>query len=108
LISVELVVKTFCKYRKFKMFKLVSIALFAVSLHLSLALPQDAPKPPVPIVSQSSSIDGTGSFNYAFETGDGIKEEASGSLKSLKVPKVDPATGQVVGEEDGQGKYFDE
>ena len=91
------------------MFKLVSIALFVVSLHLTLARPQDpATKPPVPIVSQSQTLDGSGTFNYAYETGDGIKEEASGSLKTLKVPKVDPATGQVVGEEEGQGKYFDE
>jgi hypothetical protein len=87
------------------MFKLAAIALLAVSLHLALAKPQAADaKPPVPIVSQSQSLDGAGTFNYAFETGDGIKEEATGSLKNLKVPKVDPATGQVVGEEDGQGK----
>lgn len=87
------------------MFKLASVALLVVSLHLVIAKPQDAAaKPPVPIVSQTQSLDGAGTFNYAFETGDGIKEEATGSLKNLKVPKVDPSTGQVVGEEDGQGK----
>ena len=37
----------------------------------------------IPIVSQSESNDGSGVFNYAFETGNGIKEEASGQLKTI-------------------------
>lgn len=87
----------------FEMFKLVTVALLVLVLQAS-ARPQDAPAaPPVAIVSQTQTLDGTGNFNYAFESADGIKEEATGSLKSIKVPKVD-ASGQTVGEEDGQGK----
>lgn len=85
------------------MFKLITVTLLVLALQ-ALARPQDAPaSPPVAIVSQTQTLDGTGTFNYAFESADGIKEEASGSLKSIKVPKVDES-GQTVGEEDGQGK----
>lgn len=90
------------------MFKFLIVGLFVLALHHTTARPQ-APassqdsSPPVAIVSQSQSLDGTGSFNYAFESADGVKEEGSGQLKSIKVPKIDPATQQVVGEEDGQG-----
>lgn len=88
------------------MFKIATIALFVFAVQSTLARPQDAAaKPPVAIVSQTSSLDGTGTFAYAYETADGIKEEATGSLKSIKVPKVDEA-GQTVGEEDGQGKLL--
>lgn len=85
------------------MFKLVAIVLLVTILQVS-ARPQDAGVTPIAIVSQTQSIDGEGNFNFAFESADGVKEEGSGSLKSLKVPKVDPQTGQVVGEEDGKGK----
>jgi hypothetical protein len=86
------------------MYKIASVVLFLFAIHSSLARPQDKPaNPPVAIVSQTSSIDGTGAFNFAYETADGIKEEGTGSLKSIKVPKVDES-GQKIGEEDGQGK----
>lgn len=72
---------------------------------MAAARPQanQAAPTPVPIVSQSQSEDGTGNFAYAFESGDGVKEDASGQLKTIQVPKVDPATGQTNGVEDGQG-----
>ena len=86
------------------MFKFATITLVVFAVQSTLARPQDSSvKPPVAIVSQSSSLDGSGVFNYAYETADGIKEEASGSLKSIKVPKLDEA-GQTIGEEEGQGK----
>lgn len=93
------------------MFKLVICVLFALTIHNSSARPQEAEKkPPVPIISSSQTLDGKGNFQYAFETGDGIKEEATGSLKTLKVPIIDPATGQTTGDQEGtgivqQGKY---
>lgn len=87
------------------MFKFVSLALLALALQSASARPQqsDPSVTPVAIVSQTQTIDGDGNFSYAFESADGVKEEGSGQLKNLKVPKVDPQTGQVVGEEDGQG-----
>lgn len=86
------------------MFKLLTCVLFAVAIHNSSARPQEAEKKPTAtIISETKSIDGAGNFNYAFETSDGIKEEAKGSLKTLKVPVVDPATGQTTGEQDGTG-----
>jgi hypothetical protein len=88
------------------MLKFVTIAFFLFAVQCTLARPQDAAaaaKPPVAIVSQTASLDGTGTFNFAYETADGIKEEGTGSLKSIKVPKLDES-GQKIGEEDGQGK----
>lgn len=84
--------------------KFAAITILALALQAS-ARPQDSSiKPPVAIVSQTQTIDGTGNFNYAYESADGIKEEQTGSLKSVKVPQIDEKTGQVVGEVDGQGK----
>lgn len=92
------------------MFKFLTVGLLACALSMAAARPQasDA-STPVPIVAQAQSEDGTGSFSYSFESGDGTKEDASGQLKSIKVPKTDPATG-VTTQEDGmgvvqQGKY---
>lgn len=86
------------------MFKFLTVALFAWALSLAAARPQAADATtPVPIVSQTQSIDGSGKFNYAFESGDGTKEDANGELKTIQVPKVDPATGQTSGTEEGQG-----
>lgn len=93
------------------MFKIIAITLLVAAISFTSAHPQQAAStpPPVPIISQSQSDDGVGNFKYAFESGDGTKEEASGSLKSIKVPKVDEK-GQIVGEQEGvgivqQGKY---
>lgn len=82
------------------MVKLLTITLLLVALNYSSARPQTA-KEVDPIISYSQSNDGTGNFQYAYETGSGIKENASGTLKDVKVPKTD-ASGQVVGEEDGK------
>src|SRR5690349_18046062 len=86
------------------MFKFLTVGLLACALlNLAAARPQAADgTTPVPIVSQSQSEDGAGSFSYAFESGDGIKEDATGQLKSIKTTKTDPATGAQT-EEDGQG-----
>lgn len=87
-----------------KMVKLLTITLLLVALNYSSARPQPPPAKSAavdPIVSFSQSNDGAGNFQYAYETGSGIKENASGTLKDVKVPKTD-ASGQVVGEKDGK------
>ncbi|XP_053675042.1 cuticle protein CP14.6-like [Anopheles nili] len=53
------------------------------------------------IVSQTSDVQPDGSFNYAYESANGIKVEDQGTIKSIKVPKLDE-TGRQVGEEDVQ------
>lgn len=85
------------------MFKFVTFALFALAAHNASARPQDSSTTPIAIVSQSQTGDGTGNFAYAFESADGVKEEATGSLKTIDVPVIDPATGQSTGTQPGQG-----
>uniref|UniRef100_A0A182Q2G4 Uncharacterized protein n=1 Tax=Anopheles farauti TaxID=69004 RepID=A0A182Q2G4_9DIPT len=53
------------------------------------------------IVSQTSDVQPDGSFNYAYESANGIKVEDQGTIKSIKVPKLDE-TGRQIGEEDVQ------
>lgn len=57
--------------------------LFAVAL----AAPQGAPAEPIPIVKDDSQINGDGSYQYAYETGNGISADQKGELK--KVGDVD-------------------
>ena len=82
------------------MVKLLTITLLLVALNYSSARPQSTPAVD-PIVSYSQSNDGSGNYQYAYETGSGIKENASGSLKDVKVQKTDDK-GQVIGVEDGK------
>lgn len=82
------------------MVNLLTITLLLVALNYSSARPESPPTVD-PIVAFSQSNDGAGNFQYAYETGSGIKENASGTLKDVKVPKTD-ASGQVVGVEDGK------
>ncbi|XP_058447057.1 endocuticle structural glycoprotein SgAbd-8-like [Malaya genurostris] len=65
----------------------VSCVLFTVAY----AAPQGSSSnvTPVPIVSENSNLQPDGSFQYAFEAGNGIKEQAEGSLKTVQVPKAD-------------------
>ncbi|XP_058057254.1 cuticle protein CP14.6-like [Anopheles bellator] len=53
------------------------------------------------IVSQSSDVQPDGSFNYAYESANGIKVEDQGTIKSIKVPKLDE-TGRQIGEDEVQ------
>ncbi|XP_060517118.1 larval cuticle protein 65Ag1-like [Cylas formicarius] len=54
---------------------IVSLAFVAVAYAAALDKPE-----PVPILSQENEIDPEGNFRYAFETGDGTKQEQSGQL----------------------------
>ncbi|XP_065077657.1 cuticle protein CP14.6-like [Ochlerotatus camptorhynchus] len=77
----------------------VFIGIIAILVAVAYAAPQGQSDADTPIVSQNSDIQPDGSFNYAFETGNGIKVEDQGTIKIVKVPKTD-ATGRAIGEEE--------
>lgn len=66
------------------MFFQVFVAVFAAA---AFAAPPQTPPEPVPIVRQDSQINGDGSYQYSFETGNGISADQQGDLK--KVGDVD-------------------
>lgn len=66
------------------MFFQVFVALFAAA---AFAAPPQTPPEPVAIVRQDSQINGDGSYQYSFETGNGISADQQGDLK--KVGDVD-------------------
>ncbi|CAG9560437.1 unnamed protein product [Danaus chrysippus] len=57
---------------------IIALSLLAVAF----AAPQ-APSEPIPILRQNSESNPDGSFQYSFETGNGIAAEASGGLKDV-------------------------
>ncbi|XP_058819535.1 larval cuticle protein LCP-17-like [Topomyia yanbarensis] len=66
------------------------IALFVALFAVACAAPQGSSSDSTaPIVSDTSDIKPDGSFQYSYETGNGIKAESQGSLKSVQVPKAD-------------------
>ncbi|XP_052867187.1 cuticle protein CP14.6-like [Anopheles cruzii] len=78
-------------------------ALFALLLVVVVAT-SAAPAPAdsdaqAAIVSQTSDVQPDGSFNYAYESANGIKVEDQGTIKSIKVPKLDE-TGRQIGDEE--------
>lgn len=87
------------------MLKYITCATLIFAMHGALGHPQDSTKGPVAqIVSFNQTLDGpSGQFAYQFETSDGIKQEATGSLKDVSVPEVDPSTGKSAGVPQGQG-----
>lgn len=48
----------------------------------ALAAPQSSTEP-IPILRQDSNINPDGSFQYSFESGNGIAAEANGALKNI-------------------------
>ncbi|XP_053695405.1 endocuticle structural glycoprotein SgAbd-2-like [Sabethes cyaneus] len=75
------------------------LALFVTLLAACFAAPQKSPSADAqaPIVSSNSDIQPDGSFQYSYETGNGIKAQNQGSLKSVQVTKADGS-----GTENGQ------
>ncbi|KAJ8732055.1 hypothetical protein PYW08_014785 [Mythimna loreyi] len=71
-----------------------SIVLACMLFAVALAAPQGAPAEPIPIVKDDSQINGDGSYQYAYETGNGISADQKGELK--KVGDVDAL--EVTGE----------
>jgi loricrin len=73
---------------------------------LALARPQESNLLPsttsASILEYTQADDGSGNFNFAFKTSDGINESAQGSLKDITVPKYDD-NGQRVGDESAKG-----
>ncbi|CAH4019218.1 endocuticle structural glycoprotein SgAbd-8-like [Pieris brassicae] len=59
-----------------------SFVIFALLVAAAAAAPQ-APTEPIPILRQDSEINGDGSYQYAFETGNGISADQKGSLKKV-------------------------
>ncbi|KPI97901.1 Endocuticle structural glycoprotein SgAbd-2 [Papilio xuthus] len=59
-----------------------SIALVALFVAVAFAAPQ-APTEPIPILRQDSQINGDGSYQYSFETGNGISADQKGDLKKV-------------------------
>jgi hypothetical protein len=55
------------------------------------------------LVSNTFADDGAGNFNFAFETSNGIKEQASGQLKDITVPTYDEG-GQKTGDQQSKGE----
>ncbi|EAT45458.1 AAEL003256-PA [Aedes aegypti] len=75
------------------------IGAVALLVALAHAAPQTRSDAGSQILSQNSDIQPDGSFNYAFETDNGIKIEDQGTIRRVKVPKTDQ-TGRTVGEEE--------
>lgn len=69
-------------------FYLLQIILSLVAV--ALAAPQSQTEP-IPILRQDSNINPDGSFQYSFETGNGIAAEANGALKNIgaEVPALE-------------------
>ncbi|XP_028031832.1 endocuticle structural glycoprotein SgAbd-8-like [Bombyx mandarina] len=59
-----------------------SIVLVSMLVAVAFAAPQ-GPTEPIPIVRDDSQINGDGSYQYAFETGNGISADQKGELKKV-------------------------
>ncbi|XP_053602368.1 endocuticle structural glycoprotein ABD-4-like [Plodia interpunctella] len=59
-----------------------SIVLVSMVLAAALAAPQ-APTEPIPILRQDSQVNGDGSYQYSYETGNGISADQKGDLKKV-------------------------
>ncbi|KAJ2946985.1 hypothetical protein O0L34_g16330 [Tuta absoluta] len=64
-----------------------SFVLVSMLIAGALAAPQGSTTEPVPILRQDSEVNGDGSYQYAYETGNGISADQKGDLK--KVGEVD-------------------
>jgi len=63
----------------------MKIYILAALISLACAMPQDAAKPPVAIISsESSGPDADGTYSFKFETADGVKREEEGAQKVIE------------------------
>ncbi|EAT45457.1 AAEL003242-PA [Aedes aegypti] len=76
---------------------IASVALLLAFVH---AAPQASKDATAQIVSQTSDVQPDGTFNYAFETDNGIKVDDKGTIKQVKAPKTDASGNPIGGEED--------
>ncbi|CAK1553600.1 unnamed protein product [Leptosia nina] len=58
------------------------LAILSLIVAVATAAPQGSTEP-VPIVRQDSQINGDGSYQYSFETGNGISADQKGDLKKV-------------------------
>ncbi|XP_063821347.1 endocuticle structural glycoprotein ABD-4-like [Ostrinia nubilalis] len=59
-----------------------TIVLVSMLVAVAFATPQ-APTEPIPIVRQDSQVNGDGSYQYSYETGNGISADQKGELKKV-------------------------
>ncbi|KAI5631619.1 insect cuticle protein domain-containing protein [Phthorimaea operculella] len=64
-----------------------SFVLVCLLVAGAFAAPQGSSTEPIPILRQDSEVNGDGSYQYAYETGNGISADQKGDLK--KVGEVD-------------------
>lgn len=63
---------------------ILPLQVFATLIALAAAAPQQqASTEPIPILRQEQEVNYDGSYKYLYETGNGIKAEEAGSLKSI-------------------------
>jgi hypothetical protein len=84
---------------------LLKIAIISIVVCMTIAHPQQqsSADAQATLVSNTFADDGAGNFNFAFETSNGIKNEANGQLKDITVPVYDD-NGQQTGETTGKGE----
>lgn len=85
-LSIQFIQQFFKQNKKIKMFKLVVAVSFLIAV--TVAHPQSQQDKDATLVSNVFADDGAGNVNYAFESSNGIKQQASGQLK-----EVDDSTG---------------
>ncbi|XP_067631797.1 endocuticle structural glycoprotein ABD-4 [Eurosta solidaginis] len=62
--------------------KIIISFLFALLLNATLARPQGPTKDPIPIIRQEQEVNFDGSYQYSYETGNGIQADEAGYLKN--------------------------
>ncbi|XP_059060023.1 endocuticle structural glycoprotein ABD-4-like [Achroia grisella] len=62
-----------------------TIVLVSALVAVAFAAPQgsQAPAEPIPILRQDSQVNGDGSYQYSYETGNGISADQKGDLKKV-------------------------
>ncbi|XP_062551909.1 cuticle protein CP14.6-like [Armigeres subalbatus] len=73
------------------------VGVLAVLVALAHAAPQGSKDGSAQIVSQNTDIQPDGSFNYAYETDNGIKVEDKGTIKQVKQGDADVAVSVQTG-----------
>jgi len=78
-----------------EMFKLTAIVFFAAAAVCFVAAkPADPAKaPPATIVSQTQSLDASGTYAFQYETSDGTKQDQAGVLKDIQNEGAEPGKG---------------
>jgi len=68
-----------------------SVLLILCIIGFVCSAPADPTTEPIPILNQESNIEPDGSYQYRYETGNGIKAEETGTLKKASNPDSNDA-----------------